>query len=119
MPNTVTLSIKSDQGFHKVFLQQDANVPRTIHALIDDVAHPITDCSATSDGTSLQGNTVIRVFIASFKDVAALTVDPVANAITMTVSGSKINFSGIIGAAQAAALVAFVKKCALPSLADS
>lgn len=122
MPNTVTMNVKSDQGFHKIFLQQDVDNHRTIHALVDKVAYPITSCSSAS-GTSLTGLTVIKktvlgITVASFTDAVALTVDPVALAVTMVIVNDGVAFSGILDAADATELVAFIKACNLPSLAE-
>lgn len=114
MPNTAQLNIKTDQGFHRVFLQQDASVKRTIHSLLDNIPHAVTDCSASSDGTTFKGNTSILIFT----DVVSVTVDPTTNTVTLSVSGADLAYSGILDAAQATELVAFIKACGLPSLAD-
>lgn len=113
MPNTATINIKTDQGFHTVFLQQDASVPRTIHSLLDNVPHALTGCSASSDGMTFKGDTSILIFT----DEVSVTVDPTTNTVALSVSGADITYSGILAADQAAALVAFVKACKLPDLA--
>jgi hypothetical protein len=117
MSNTATINISSPSGTHQVFLEQDADVRRTIHAVLDGVAHPLTECSANSDGTALKGNTAIRVFFMTFNDVVSVAVDPTSNAVTMDVSGANLDYDGVLNAGQAAALVAFVKNCGLPDLA--
>lgn len=113
MSNTAQINIKSDQGFHRVFLRQDASAPRTIHSLLDDVPHALTECSASSDGMTFKGNTSIFIFT----DVVSVTVDPATDTVTLSVSGADITYSGILTADQAANLVAFVKACKLPDLA--
>lgn len=122
MPNTVTFKVKSDLGFHEIFLQQDVNAKRTVHALVDKVPYAITNCSSAS-GTSLTGSTVITkqvlgITVASFTDAVAMTVDPVADAATLSITNDGVAFSGIISADDAAALVAFIKAAGLPSLAE-
>lgn len=117
MANTALLNIKSGQGFHKVFLQQDVNTPRTIVGLVDNVSHVITGCSATSDGESFKGMTAIKVAFLTFNDAVTVTLDPTTDELSMTVAGYKV-FSGILDPNQAAEAIAFVKACKLPSLAD-
>jgi hypothetical protein len=118
MPNTATINISSTAGAHTVFLQQDADVKRTIHAVLDGVAHPLTECSANSDGTAFQGNAAIRVFFATFNDKVSVQVDPASDTFSMNVSGAGIDDAGNVNPGQGAALVAFVKKCGLPDLSS-
>lgn len=113
MPNTAQINIKSDQGFHKVFLRQDATALRTIHTLLDEKPHAVIECSASSDGTTLKGETAILIF----EDDVTVTVDPATDTVILSISGANITYSGILAADQAAALVAFVKACKLPDLA--
>lgn len=117
MSNTVTINISSPSGTHQVFLEQDADVKRAIHAVLDGLPHPLTECSAKADGTAFKGNTAIRVFWHTFNDVVSVEVDPASNAVTMDVSGADLDYSGVLNAGQASALVAFVKACGLPDLA--
>lgn len=117
MANTAQLNIKSGQGFHQVFLQQDVNTPRTIVGLVDKDSHIITDCSSTSDGSSFTGTTIIKYWFASFTDKVVVTLDPTTDEFAMSVAGLTV-FSGILDPNQAATAIAFVKTCKLPSLAD-
>src|ERR1700720_1869110 len=107
MPNTATINISSPAGSHKVVLQQSADNSRTINSSLDGNKHTITECSANSDGTAFTGNT--HIFI--FNDAVSVEVDPASNAVTMDISGANAHYSGVLGAGEAAALVAFVKKC--------
>lgn len=113
MSNSTTINISSPAGSHKVFLQQDEDVRRTIHTWIDNVARPLTECSANSDGTALKGTTLIWIF----HDVVSVSVDPASNSVAMDVSGANVDYSGVLNAGEAAGLVAFVKACKLPDLA--
>lgn len=117
MSNTATINISSPSGTHQVFLEQDADVKRTIHSVLDGVAHPLTECSANSDGTAFKGNAAIRAFFMTFNDVVSVEVDPASNAVTMDVSGANLDYAGVLNPGQATALVAFVKACGLPDLA--
>lgn len=117
MSNTATININSTAGSHTVFLQQDADVKRTIHAVLDGVAHPLTECSSNGDGTSFKGNAAIRVFFATFHDVVSVEVDPASDTVALDVSGAGINDTGNVNPGQGAALAAFIKKCGLPDLA--
>jgi hypothetical protein len=118
MPNTVTINISSPQGSHKVVMQQEldpstGSPSRTINSSLDGKPHAITECSANSDGTALKGTAAIFWF----HDVVSVEVDPASNAVTMDVSGAGIDYSGILGPGESAALVAFVKAAKLPDLA--
>lgn len=117
MANTAQLNVKSGHGFNQVFLQQDVNDARTIVGLVDKDSHVITGCSATSDGTSFTGTTVIKYWWHTFTDKVVVTIDPTTDEYAMSVAGLKV-FSGVLDPNQAAAAVAFVKACKLPSLAD-
>lgn len=117
MANTALLNIKSGEGFHRIFLQQSVDAPRTIVGLVDKDSHTITDCSATSDGESFTGMTVIWVGPFKFNDKVVVTLDPTTDELSMTVAGYKM-FSGVLDPNQAAQAIAFVKACALPSLAS-
>ena len=115
MANTAQINIKSDQGFHRVFLRQDASVKRTIHSLIDNIPHAVVNCAASSDGMTLSGDT--SVFI--FTDRVTVTVDPASLAIRLSVSGANVDYAGVLTQDQANALVTFVKTCGLPDLAEA
>ena len=112
MPNSTTINIRSPAGSHKVFLQQDTDTKRTIHAWIDNTARTITECSANGDGTALKGTAAIFIF----HDVVSVEVDPASNAVTMVVSGAGVDYEGVLNSGEAPALVAFVKACGLPPL---
>lgn len=115
MANTAQINIKSDQGFHMVFLRQDASAKRTIHSLIDDIPHAVVNCAASSDGMTLSGDTSILIFT----DRVTVTVDPATNAIRLSVSGAGVDYAGVLTPDQATALVTFVKACGLPDLAEA
>lgn len=115
MANTAQINIKSDQGFHQVFLRQDATAKRTIHSLIDNVPHAVVNCAASSDGNTLSGDT--SVFI--FTDRVTVTVDPVTHTVRLSVSGAGVDYAGVLTPEQDAALVAFVKACGLSDLAEA
>lgn len=115
MANTAQINIKSDQGFHRVFLRQDANEKRTIHSLIDNAPHAVVNCAASSDGMTLSGDT--SVFI--FTDRVTVTVDPANNTVRLSVSGANVDYAGVLTPDQSVALVAFVKACGLPDLAEA
>ena len=114
MSNTATINISSPDGSHKVILQQDADNTRTINSSLDGKKHVITECSANSDGTAFTGNT--HVFI--FNDAVSVEVDPASNSVTMDISGVGAHYAGVLASGQAAALVAFIKKCGLPDLSS-
>lgn len=115
MANTAQLNIKSDQGFHRVFLRQDASAKRTIHSLIDDKPHAVVNCAASSDGMTLSGDTSIFIFT----DRVTVTVDSTTNTVRLSVSGANVDYAGVLTPDQATALVTFVKSCALPDLAEA
>jgi hypothetical protein len=115
MANTAQINIKSDQGFHRVFLRQDATAKRTIHSLIDNIPHAVVDCAASSDGTTVSGDTSILIF----KDRVTVVVDTTTNTVRLSVSGANVDYAGVLDPAQATALVAFVKACGLPDLAEA
>ena len=109
MANTAQINIKSDQGFRRELLRQDASAKRTIHSLIDDAPHAVVNCAASSDGMTLSGDTTILIFT----DRVTVTVDPTTNTVRLSVSGASVDYAGVIAPDQAAALVAFVKACNL------
>src|SRR5579863_901410 len=115
MANTAQLNIKSDQGFHRVFLRQDASAKRTIHSLIDNIPHAVVNCAASADGMTLSGDTTILIFT----DRVTVSVDPTTDTVRLSVSGTGVDYAGVLTASQAAALVAFVKACKLPDLAEA
>jgi hypothetical protein len=115
MANTAQIDIKSDQGFYRVFLLQDASAKRTIHSLINNAPHAVVNCAASSDGTTLSGDTTILIFT----DRVTVTVDPATDSVRLSVSGAGVDYAGVLTANQATALVAFVKACALPDLAEA
>lgn len=118
MPNSATINISSPAGSHKVFVQQDANNKRTINASLDGGEHDLYQCSANSDGTALNGLTDIHVPFWVFRgDKVALAVDGASNTATLDIAQAGVHASGVLGAGEAAALVAFVKACGLPDLA--
>lgn len=115
--NTATISISSSAGSHVVFVQQDADNKRTINSSVDGKTHILYECSANSDGTALNGLTDIHVPFWTFRgDKVTLAVDVANNAVTLDISQAGVHYSGVIGPGEAAALVAFVKACELPSL---
>lgn len=115
MANTAQINIKSDQGFHKVFLRQDATAKRTIHSLVDDAPHAVVNCAASSDGMTLSGDTAILIFT----DRVTVTVDPTTNTVRLSISGAGVDWAGVLDAAQAQTLIMFVKACGLPDLAEA
>lgn len=115
MANTAQLNIKTDQGFHRVFLRQDASAKRTIHSLIDNGPHAVVNCAASTDGKTLSGDTTIFVFT----DRVTVSLDDVTNTVRLSVSGANVDYAGILEPAQSQALVAFVKACGLPDLAEA
>ncbi len=115
MANTAQIDIKSDQGFYKVFLRQDASAKRTIHSLINNMPHAVVNCAASSDGMTLSGDTSILIFT----DRVTVTVDPATNTVRLSVSGAGIDYAGILTPEQATSLVTFVKACGLPDLAEA
>ena len=117
MPNTVSVNVQSDQGSHTIFLQPDADKKRMVHALVDKVAYVVTEGSASSDGATFQGTAAVKELILTFSDAFVLTVDPVALTASLVIAHVE-KFSGIVSAADAANLVAFIKSLDLPSLAS-
>jgi len=115
MANTAQINIKSDQGFHQVFLRQDASEKRTIHSLIDKAPHAVVNCAASGDGMTLSGDTSIFIFT----DRVTVTVDSSTNTVRLSVSGAGVDYAGVIAPDQTTALVAFVKACGLPDLAEA
>ena len=117
MPNSVSFMINDTSGSHQIFLEQDAGMFTTIHALVDGSAHDLTSCSASSNGFSFKG----KVQILFWTDDVALLVSPGAaggqSTVTLIISGYK-TFSGELTADQSAALVAFLVAAKLPPLAE-
>ena len=72
MSNTATININSPSGTHQVFLEQDADVKRTDHAVLRWRCASSHGCSANGDGTAFKGNTAIRVFFMMFNDVVSV-----------------------------------------------
>jgi hypothetical protein len=115
MANTAQINIKSDQGFHRVFLRQDASAKRTIHSLVDDIPHAVVNCAASADGATLSGDTSILIFT----DRVLVTVDPATGTVRLTISGAGVDWAGILTPEQATAMITFVKACGLPDLAEA
>lgn len=110
MSNIATLNISSPQGSHKVVLQK-GKTPGTINSSLDDKAHALYDCSASSDGTSFSGTTLVVIF----HDKVTVQLDPTTDSVAMNISGVG-SYSGVLGPGEAVAAIAFVKACNLPSL---
>ncbi len=117
MSNTATINISSPDGSHKVFVQQDADNKRTINSSVDTVKHILNECSANSEGSAFTFNTDIHVpFWTFYGDKGTLAVDVASNTATLDIAQAGFHASGVLGAGEAAALVAFVKACGLPDL---
>ena len=117
MTISTTININSAAGSHKVFVEQSADNKRTLNASLDDSEHDLYECSANSDGTSLNGLTDIHVPFWVFRgDKVTLAVDVASNTATLDISQAGVHASGVLGAGEGAALVAFVKACGLPDL---
>lgn len=119
MVNQDTFNISTPQGQHQVVLQQSPDGITSINSFLDGAAHPMTECRASANGTTFKGNTIIRIFFFPMSDVISVSVDPAADAVSMTVSGANLTFAGTMGKGEGYKLVAFIKGLGLPSLADA
>ena len=117
MSNSASFMINDTAGSHQIFLEQDGNMPTTIHALVDGSPHDLTSCSASVNGLSMKG----KVQILFWTDDVALLVSPGSpggkTTVTLIISGYK-TFSGVLTDAQSAELVAFLVAAKLPALAE-
>jgi hypothetical protein len=117
MSNYASFMINDPSGSHQIFLEQDAGMFTTIHALVDGSPHDLTSCSASSNGLSMKG----KVQILFWTDDVALLVSPGApgaqSTVTLIISGYR-TFSGVLDADQAAELTAFLTAAKLPPLAE-
>ncbi|MFZ2105197.1 MAG: hypothetical protein WAV18_07405 [Roseiarcus sp.] len=110
--NAVTVTINSDTTVYKLSLVQDGDVFTTIHATLNGTAHDITDATASGEGTQVKGLT-------KWWFVEELSVNMMVSGTSATLIIAQYqNFTGTIGAADSAALIAFVKACALPPISS-
>jgi hypothetical protein len=115
MSKQIILNITSPAGSHRIVVQQDANNKRTINSSVDGRNHVVYECSANGAGDSLSGLTDIWVWRG---DKVTLSVDVANEAVALDISQAGIHYAGTVPAGQAASLVAFVKACGLPDLAE-
>ena len=112
MTNSVKFTIASSAGVEDIVLVQDAANPTTIHATINDssTVHDITGASASADGSQVKGSTRWWFFVTESVNLAI-------SGTTATLSISNYsNISGVMSAPASAAVVAFIRACALPQI---
>jgi hypothetical protein len=119
MTNTVSFSIVSSVGgVEGVTLVQDAVVRDTIHATLNGSSsvHDITNTCASPDGTQVTGKTRWFFFM---EETVNLAISPPTTSPQTTATLDIENYQDITGSLSAvdgAAVIAFIKSCALPPI---
>lgn len=121
MTNSVKFTINSVNGIQEVLLTQDSGSPTTladpsaIHAVLEIGGHEskynITGAMASTDGTQLEGQGHYW-FVTETLNLMVTGAGTSSATITLAITNYR-TFVGSASAADSAALVAFIKACAL------
>ena len=107
--------IDSNGASRLVCLMQDESIQTTIHGVFSGTTHDLTGCTASADGISIAGTT--QVFFVPISVNITIAPSRVSIARVSIVASVFGDIGGAISDEDAAALIGFVKACALPLIA--